>query len=150
MSDHLTTTLEDEPSPADVHAVSQGLLGFNRDHVGDDDYRPLAVFLRDDRNAIAGGLVGATYWSWLSVATLWVRDDLRGRGHGGRLLHLAEQEAIRRGCIGVHLNTLAYQAPAFYRKRGYTPYGELPDFVGGHAKIYLTKRLVPPPDHRIG
>ena len=127
-------------------AVRDGLCAFNRTRVGDDDDQPLAIFVRDDQRTIVGGLTGATFWGWLPVGLLWIREDLRGKGFGSRLLDAAEQEAFPRGprgCTRVHLDTLAFRAPGFYQKRGHALYGELPEFVGGHARYYLTKRLRP-------
>lgn len=51
-------------------------------------------------------------------------------------------EAVRRGCSRAHLDTLAFQAPAFYEKRGYRVSGALPDFVAGHTRSFVWKRLI--------
>lgn len=112
------TTLTVAPDRPDVEAIGRGLAAFNRRHAGDDGHRPLALLLRDPAGALVGGLVADTYWGWLHVDLLWVREDLRGRGHGARLLAAAEAEAVRRGCTRAHLDTFAFQAPAFYEKRG--------------------------------
>ena len=141
-----TVTIEDQPSPNDLRVVGDGLTRFNFGRVGGDEYRPLAVFLRDAGGAVVGGLIGATYWRWLVVEALWVREGFRGQGHGERLLSTAEEEAIRRGCTRAHVDTLSFQAPAFYRKRGYATFSELPNFVGGQPRIYLSKPLVPRSD----
>ncbi|MDP9364255.1 MAG: GNAT family N-acetyltransferase [Chloroflexota bacterium] len=141
---------EDEPDPDDVKTVGRGLAAFNRQHAPEDDYRPLALFLRDPDRTIVGGLVGETFWGWLHVDLLWIREDLRGQGHGDRLLTAAEWEAVRRGCLHAFLETHSFQAPAFYRKRGYRPFGELPDFPAGHTRHFLSKRLPakPTPEQR--
>jgi len=141
MEPEYETTLTDAPDPADVGTIGRGLAAFNRRYAGDDGPRPLTLLLRDPTGAIVGGLVADTYWGWLHVDLLWVREDLRGQGLGGRLLAAAEAEAVRRGCTRAHLDTLAFQAPAFYAKRGYRPFGELPDFVAGQTRSFLWKRL---------
>jgi GNAT superfamily N-acetyltransferase len=134
-------SIEDSPTAGDVDAVRQNLYAFNLRHAGEDHFRPLAVFLRDEAGTIVAGLSGATFWDWLLVDLLWVREDLRGRGIGGRLLETAEEEAIRRGCAGAFLDTLDFQAPAFYQKRGYSVFGEWSGLPPGHVRYYLAKRF---------
>jgi GNAT superfamily N-acetyltransferase len=88
-----------------------------------------------------GGLIGATYWEWLHVDLLWVTADLRGCGHGGHLLALAEEEARRRGARNAYLDTFTFQAPEFYERRGYRVFGELEGFPAGHRRCFMTKQL---------
>ena len=138
---HYELTLEEHPAPADVEALGRGLAQFNRRQAGDDRYRPLAIFLRDAEGAIVGGIYGSTYWTWFSIDLLWIEEGMRGQGYGHRLLEAAEREAVRRGCVNANLDTLSFQAPAFYAKHGYTVFGELHDFPAGHSRIYMVKRL---------
>ena len=133
--------VEENPKPSDIDVLRDALSASNVAAVGVDDYRPLALFLRDASNNVGGGLSGATYWGWLHVELLWIREDLRGQGHGGRLLALAEQEAVGRGCRHARLSTFDFQSPAFYTARGYEVVGTLPGFPPGHAKHYLVKLL---------
>ena len=102
---------------------------------------PLDILLRDDRQRILGSLIGSTRWHWLSVMILWVDESLRHQGLGSHLLHLAEQEALRRGCIGVRLNTLSFQAKEFYEKHGYSVAGQIEDYPPGQTH-YLLKKLL--------
>jgi len=133
----------DPPAREDVDALIRRLSAFNSQFAGDEQYRPLAFFLRDVDGEMASGISGSTSWNWLAIELLWVRQDLRGQGYGGRLLDAAEQEAVRRGRDRALLDTMSFQAPRFYQERGYTIFGELADFPGGHARFYLTKRLPP-------
>ncbi|WP_272899885.1 GNAT family N-acetyltransferase [Tolypothrix bouteillei] len=45
-------------------------------------------------------------------------ESFRGEGYGDALLATAEQEAVKRGCQYVYLDTFSFQAPEFYRKQG--------------------------------
>jgi GNAT superfamily N-acetyltransferase len=86
-------------------------------------------------------VIGEIYWGWFYLDLLWVKDELRGRGYGHRLLTLAEQEARQRGAKNVYLDTFSFQAPNFYKQHGYQVFGELEDFPPGHQRYFLTKQL---------
>ncbi len=134
-------TLEETVDPDDVKVVVAGLTAYNASHTGGETPVHLFVTLRDDAGAVAGGLFGGTYLGWLQVQMLWVPDALRGRGYGAALLRLAEDEALRRGCPRVFLETLAFQAPRFYEKLGYTMAASIPDFPPGGMRYAYVKRL---------
>jgi N-acylglucosamine-6-phosphate 2-epimerase len=102
---------------------------------------PLLILLRDNQQAILGGLMGLTRWNWLFVRKLWVDESLRNQGYGKRLLDLAEQEALQRGCIGSRLNTLSFQAKGFYEKMGYEGVGHIEDYPPGQTYYQFCKRL---------
>jgi ribosomal protein S18 acetylase RimI-like enzyme len=91
---------------------------------------------------IMAGLRGWTWGRTGFVQALWVRDDLRGRGIGVRLLEEAEREATRRGCREMQLDTHSYQAPGFYRRQGYEQIGELPGWPSGETtRVFFRKSL---------
>ncbi|HKR60464.1 MAG TPA: hypothetical protein VJS64_12080, partial [Pyrinomonadaceae bacterium] len=57
------------------------------------------------------------------------------------LIAAAECEALNRGCSNVLLDTFSFQALGFYKKLGYTEFGCLSGFAGGHERRYLHKSL---------
>lgn len=125
----------------DANVIVQGLIDFNAAHTGGATPRELVVTVRDEAGRVAGGLVGDTYVGWLQVHALWVGEALRGRGIGRDILHAAEEEALRRGCGQVFLETLSFQALAFYEKLGYTVSSRLEGFPPGGARYALVKTL---------
>jgi len=135
--------VEDEPVPADVAILNDRLYRHNAAVTGWDNGRWLTIFVRDDAGDIVAGLHGWTWGQTSFVQTLWVREDLRGRGLGARLLVTAE--AARRGCREVHLDTHSWQAPDFYRQQGYEVIGELPGWPDQTTRIFLRKTLADSP-----
>src|SRR5215813_6721124 len=138
-----TFTIEDDPRPEDVALINDGLTRFNFEAAGVDNGRWLAIFVRDASGQIEAGVHGWTWGQTGFVQTLWVRDDLHGRGLGSQLLDAAEREAERRGCIEMQLDTHDYQAPDFYRRLGYESIGELPGWPGNSKRIFFRKALGP-------
>lgn len=134
-------TLESESAPADMQVVSEGLRQYNLRFAPPDGYLPLNVFVRAADGRVLGWLLGNTYWGWLFVSTLWFEDSLRGQDLGTQVLRMAEDEARRRGCSSVHLDTLSFQALPFYQKQGYTIFGVLEDLPPGHRRYFLQKGL---------
>ncbi len=134
-------SIESQPKREDTDVIFNGLREYNRIHVGEIVFQPLAVFLRDENDQIAGGLTGGSWWGWLHIELLWLRDDCRGQGWGSALMAAAEDEAIQRGCKHVMVDTHDFQAPEFYVKLGYQPYAVLKDFPPGHERIFYQKTL---------
>lgn len=130
-----------EPDAQDVRAVREAIYAYNRSKAGDQHYEPLTIFLRDSRGRLVGGLLGSTYWRWLTLDFLWVAEDLRGRGHGRQLLMAAEREALRRGCQHACLDTFSFQSKGFYERLDYVAFGTLDDFPGEHRRYFLRKKL---------
>ncbi|MFK8911966.1 GNAT family N-acetyltransferase [Streptomyces sp. YS-3] len=104
--------------------------------------RPLHVWALDGRGGLAGGLTGRLWASWLLVDLLWVDPVHRGAGLGAELLTRAEESArTDHSCAHARVETWDFQAPGFYRRRGYEVVGEVPDYPPGVTEYILTKRL---------
>lgn len=134
------------PLPEHREAIARLLDAYNDERSGSPDpILPLALLLREPGSeVIIGGLWGVSYWRWLFVEQLFVPEAHRGQGLGTALLRQAEERARERGCIGVWLLTLSFQAPEFYRRHGYDPFGSIEDCPPGHTCTYFVKRLVAP------
>ena len=129
------------PSETEIGFVRESLAQFNRAIVGDDGHQLLNLVEYDAEGNVIGGLLGGTYWGWMYIDILWVKEEYRRKGIGSKLLVQAEEEAVRRGCHHVHLETMSWQAPKFYAKFGYETVGILPDIPKGNQKYLLTKAL---------
>ena len=136
-----TLDITDSATPAERDVVEAGLNEYNLRFAPPHQYRRLCVFLRDARGAVAGGLTGGTFWGWLHIELLWLPEDARRQGLGTRVMAAAEDEARRRGCRHVFVDTISFQALPFYLKLGYTQWGQLDDFPAGHTRYFLQKAL---------
>lgn len=124
--------------------VLSQLRGYNRSRAGDPRWEALTLAAHGADGTLVGGLVGEFGWRWLHVDLLWVAESQRGQGLGSRLLARAEQEARVRDCVGIYLDSFDFQAPDFYRRRGYEVFGVLDDYPPGSRQTYFRKRLVAP------
>ena len=133
--------LETQPSHDDIEFLEQQINAFNLEATGTAFDAPLTYFMRGPNGHILAGLHGWTWGGCCEVSLLWVHADFRGKGHGARLLRAAEEEALRRGCRQVLLDTHSFQAPGFYLQNGYEAIAVIDDYPTGHQKIYLRKYL---------
>ena len=138
---NLRITSESRASPEDAAVIHDGLARFNVAATKHTYYSPVAIFLRDDREAVLGGALGDVWGGWLDLVYLWIAEPLRGQGYGKRLLQAAEDEARAHGCQGVFLETLGFQARPFYERYGYEVFAELPDRPAGYTSYFMKKLL---------
>jgi GNAT superfamily N-acetyltransferase len=132
-----------EPDQEIRAIILDGLRDFNRTILSPGlRIEDLAAVIRDaSGGSVIGGLWGRTGWEWLTVELIFVPESLRGQGIARRLIGLAEQEALRRGCHSAWLDTLNPDAMALYERLGYVRFGELKDFPVGGSRYFLRKRL---------
>ncbi len=135
----LTVSATVDETVSDV--IGEGLDAANAERVGPDGREELWIVARDPQGRVLGGIKGQYDYSWLLVDWLWCDPDHRHVGLGSRLMAAAEDAARTRGCVGVYLQTVTFQAPDFYRRLGYTEFGRLDDLLPGHAVLWLQKRL---------
>lgn len=132
----------DAPDAADIAVINDGLRAFNTSQAGYDDYKPLAVFVTDPvTGKVEGGLHGGSYLGQMRVDRFFLPEDRRRDRIGSRVLAAAEEEARKRGCTRVTLNTMEIQAPGFYRKQGYEMAAKLECAPPGVTRYLMTKKL---------
>ncbi len=140
-----TLSITDVADDEDRKAVLAPLVAYNVARAGPSEGRPIAILVKDQTDAIVGGLWGHTGYEWLFTQLLVVPAALRGRGLGTEIMHLAEREAIQRGCHGAWLDTFEFQARKFYERLGYQCFGELPNYPKGFARFFMKKALTKAP-----
>jgi hypothetical protein len=88
-----TVNVEEKPSDDDCRFLGQSLTQFN--FAQGFELRQMAIFLRDRQKNIIGGALGWTCQDLLHINLLWIREDVRRRGYGKRVLLTAEAEAVK-------------------------------------------------------
>ncbi len=129
------------PNKNEIEFVNNALEKFNNMHVGPDNHLLLNIVEYDENQNVIAGILGGTYWGWLHIDILWVDENFRSKKIGSRLLIAAENEAKKRGCHSVHVDTMSWQAPEFYKKHGYELISELDNIPNGYKKFHFIKRL---------
>lgn len=133
--------MNSNPNKNDIEFVNNALEKFNNMHVGPDNHLLLNIVEYDENQNVIAGILGGTYWGWLHIDILWVDENFRSKKIGSRLLIAAENEAKKRGCHSVHVDTMSWQAPEFYKKHGYELISELDNIPNGYKKFHFIKRL---------
>jgi GNAT superfamily N-acetyltransferase len=130
---------DDDRELADL--LDREIYAFNVEATGSSDGRMLTLRAVDGAGRLVAGLSGWTWGGCAYVDVLWVSTEHRRQGLGTRLMDAAEQEAVARGCTLIVLSTHSFQAPDFYRARGYVQTGRTNDYPVGHAQIHLSLPL---------
>lgn len=118
------------------------LTEFNVRATGIGDERGLSVQVRDADGELLAGLSGWTWGTCAGISLVWVREDQRRSGLGGRMLAAAEAEARDRGCTQVLVSSFTFQAPAFYQRHGYVEFARTEGIpTAGSADVHMVKAL---------
>ncbi len=129
-----TTTLEKQNK-----ILREGIINFNEPFVGCKPAQ-FSVYVKENDIIIGGAIVFAHSQS-IYVDVLWI-DENHGRlGIGSHLLQTLEKEAVKRNISESTLDTFSFQAEQFYLKQGYQHLGTIKNYINGHDRIYLRKKL---------
>ncbi|MAN77598.1 GNAT family N-acetyltransferase [Pelagibacterium flavum] len=133
-----------DPAQEDVDAVLAPLAEASEKSRPGANVRRISFLLKDPHTgAAAGGLIGNAIYEWLFINLLAVPESLRGQGYGAELMARAESWAREQNLTGMWLDTFAFQAPEFYAKLGFTPFGTINDHPAGSRRIFFQKRFAP-------
>ena len=135
--------LETEPKKEDLDLLKRGIDEYNVFITGESTgNRDITFFIRNAENDIIGGVRGTYNTSgWLYIIGIWVAKEYRSRGYGTLLIKSIETEARKNGCTNSYLNTISFQAPEFYKKLGYTIFGELEKFHQNYSRYFFRKEI---------
>ena len=101
-----------------------------------------AFFVADpDTGDVGGGLWARAHWGFLYIDQLFLPAALRRDGSGTKLMRMAEEEGLRRGCHTAWLDTFDFQARPFYERLGYTVFGTLEGEPPAFPRYFMKKKL---------
>jgi GNAT superfamily N-acetyltransferase len=85
---------------------------------------------------------GDSYNGWFYLTDLYVEKPYRRNGYGSALLDRLEDRIRILGIRNIWTWTAGYEAPAFYKKRGYDVFAEFkPWYATGHSRLGYWKRI---------
>lgn len=132
----------DTPTAEDREAILVPLRAYNTAKTGGTVPELVAWLVRDEHSGeTVGGLYGRVFFQWFYIELLVVPEQARGQGTGSTLMQMAEDFAREKNCVGMWLDTVDFQAPAFYRQLGFTEIGQIDDYPPGHQRFFFQKRL---------
>lgn len=129
------------PNIKDYRVLEKGMLLYHAEKGHPRRSELIHIFLKDKNAKVRGGVLITILWNGMEINALWVDKSIRNKGWGRRLLEAAEHEGKIRGCTIAYTNTFSWQAPEFYAKFGYKPFGKLVNFPEGNELTYLSKNL---------
>jgi len=138
---NLRIELTQNPTEEQRQAILQPLIEYNDAQTGGSKSEPFALMVKDEKGAILGGLYGRMIFRWMFIELLSVPEQCRGQGIGSKLMAQAQALAKEKNCYGLWLDTFDFQAPEFYKKLGFSQFGEIVDYPPGHKRHYFQKRL---------
>ena len=141
VSDAIRLSSEPRATPEDLARITDAIDSWNMETTGVREFHQVAIFLRDEDEAIRGGITGGVWGGWLHIVGLWIDPDVRGRNLGRELVQAAEAEARAVGARHAFLETHSFQAPGLYRKLGYESFGEIEDYPPGGSQVFMRKDL---------
>ncbi len=139
---NLRIELSQDPTEEQRTAILAPLRAYNVAKAGPSAMETIALLVRDEHDAILGGLWGHTFYRWMFIDLLAVPEQGRGQGIGSKLMQMAEATARDKECVGIWLDTFDFQAPEFYQKMGFSQCGEIADYPLGHKRHFFQKRLI--------
>ena len=130
--------IEFSPTPTEEErqAILLPLRAYNASKADGAVPEHIALLVRDDNDAILGGLYARLFYQWMFIDLLSVPEQARGQGMGTRLMQMAEELARERKCVGMWLDTFE-----FYKKCGYSEIGHIADYPPGYKHFFFQKRL---------
>lgn len=137
----LLVRLTSAGSSDEKERAAAALYRYNVERTRVADRTPIGAELTNSSGKVFGGLWGRTELGVLFLAMFFLPPHLRGLSYGRRLLGAVEEEARRRGCKRAVVETSSFQAPGFYRRRGYEEFGRVNFTLPGHARVFLRKEL---------
>lgn len=130
------------PNSHDVEFLVSGTSQEAFAKKGFDPIEPFAFFIRDENQAVLGGLHGYIYYGCLYIDQLYLAPSIREQGYGSHLIQKAEELARSKNCNFITVTTMDWEARKFYEKLGYTVFYLITGYHKGSSMYCLRKDLL--------
>ena len=128
------------PTDEQIAAIEHGLDDYNATTASARSTTVIkAVFV--ESGMVVAGILATAYWGKLHIRILWVHPDYQLKGLGSRLMDWMEERGRELRCTSALVDTMSFQAPAFYERRGYRRFGVSEGYEGGASRHYFEKEL---------
>lgn len=118
-----------------------GFLRQSNETFGSDgDFNSFAYAVKEEEKTI-GVIMAKTFYGALHIRQLFLEKKLRGKGYGTLLMDKAMKGGKKFGCSFAHLETMNFQALAFYQKLGFSLEFTREGYHQGVSMHYLRKKL---------
>ena len=132
---------QEEPIQEDEQVLNDGISDESAMKKNMAPIKPFRVFIKDSNGTVLGGASGTIFYGSLYVDMLWLKEELRGKGLGKKLMMEAEKIGRERKCIFVTLNTMDWEALSFYQKLGYE-IEFVRDGYTNESKMYMLRKTL--------
>jgi len=134
-------SVSDAESATEAAFVSEQLRLYVEKKFAPADKKPFLAIAKNPGGEVIGGIRGLSHWRWLYIQHLWVAEAVRSMGLGRELLAAAENEAKKRGNLGLYVDTFEVKTRDFYVRNGFREVGKIPNFPEGAQRFFLAKAL---------
>ena len=92
---------------------------------------------------IESRIVGSISFNALHIELFISNAEARGKGYGSQLLDKVEKMAVEKGCHYIVLETMSFNAPKFYKNKGFEVIKEVKNSpITGESHFYMYKSLI--------
>ncbi|WP_311406876.1 GNAT family N-acetyltransferase [Liquorilactobacillus uvarum] len=128
------------PEKKDVQKLRNLLLKYNNKNFETTVHKNFAFYAKEAGNII-GGITGDIFGQWLEIEYLVVDEQHRGKGVGGKLLRMAEEEAQKNNCKYMFLFTFGFQGKTYYPRFGFKEVFSIRDYPITGTEHWFIKTL---------
>lgn len=127
--------------PSDLEYMEQGLNAYNQTQTGMTRCAESYMAYTDD-GPVCGGIKISNVDLHFFISWLFVDEKYRGQGIGTALMRYAEEQAVLGKCTEIFVDTMSFQATAFYQKMGYAECARITHFYPGYDRVFYRKKVV--------
>lgn len=134
--------IEREITPEELAHMKRGFDEHGLEHGVQPDLQKRFTVVAMNKGSFIGCASGLTNYNWFYITDMYLDKNQRGRGLGAKLIERLERLVAQEGISKIYTWTTEYEAPAFYKKQGYTVFAEFENYYpNGYSRIGFKKTL---------